>query len=105
MLEKNISNAQRKAIDQAMPTARKFAEVCKGTIRSEGAEITLRVFAAGLVTVQLIARGKNDDCKLEVTGVRRSGIETKRTVFSLNAPDYAVDETELLEALDSALRD
>lgn len=105
MLEsKSLTSAQRKALDQAMPVARKFAEECKGTLRADGSEITIRVFAGGFMTLQLIVRGKNNDCKLEVTGVRRSGIETKRTVFSLKEPDFAVDEAALLKALDASLR-
>jgi hypothetical protein len=101
---KVLSGWQRKAYDGIKPVIDSFASNNKGTIYDDGDVTSIRVLTMqGYVTVQVSFRGRNDDCKVEVTGIRRSGYETKRTLLSVNQSDPKVDETEMKTALSRAL--
>lgn len=99
----NLSGWQRKVMEQVSPILQKFATKHSATVRVENNEINCRIFSSGMVTVQAIVRGKSDECKLDITGIKRSGMETKRTVLLLKEPDYKVDIQEVEKALDTAL--
>lgn len=94
---------QKRVIESVTPTVASFADARKGVLLRDDNGLCVRVpVAGGIITVQVIPRGKTDDPKLEVTGVRRSGLETSRTVFSAK-DNEPIDLTTFRSALTQAL--
>ena len=100
---KLTSGWQKKVIDATLPTIQEFAEDYKGTVKTTGNEVSIRVYYNGYMTIQIATKGKQVDCVLEISGITRSGIETSRTVFAVKQPDLAIDLLAFRKALDAAV--
>ena len=105
MQEKGVKTMfgwQRKVYDGIKPIIEEFATKNKGTIFVDGEVTNIRILTSqGYVTIQIGFRGRNEDCKIEVTGIRRSGYETKRTLLPVT--DQKIDASQMGTALLLAL--
>ena len=92
----------KKVLDAIEPIASMFAKIHNGKSQTIGNEITIRALSKGTyVTIQICVKGKTDDLSIEITGIKRSGLESGRVVISLNKCE--VDAAEVKKGLDSVL--
>jgi hypothetical protein len=97
-----ISGSQRRILDNVIPIVTAFAEVYGGTLRHTKDGMDIRILTArGMITIQINTRRQGSDHKLEITGIQRSGIETKRSIIIIK--NEKVEDKSILEALDLAL--
>lgn len=98
-----ISAWQKRALESATTMVKSFVSPRYGTVKSSNDLVIARVpTGGGMLTIQVSIRGKGNDYRLEVAGIRRSGLETKRTVF-LIAPDQELDSEGINKALVAAM--
>ncbi len=98
------SDFLRQALDGVQPTVVAFANRHNGKAYRTQRDLIVRVATSeGLLTLQVSVLGNVAHPSIEVTGVRRNGMETKRTVFAWKPPVRPVDLAALDNALERAL--
>lgn len=103
----SIGGWQRKVMEDCSGIVTTFAEMNSGRAAPSSDGINVRVPSTqGIITIQVSLRKssrKGEGWRLEVTGIRRNGIETKRTVFDITQ-NQSVDGDLLRKSLDLALK-
>jgi hypothetical protein len=103
----SIGSWQRKVMEDCSGVVNTFADTYKGRLSPSSEGISVRVPSSqGIITITVSLRKpprkEGEGWLLEVTGIKRSGLETKRTVFPLSQ-GQTVDAGLFRKSLDLAL--